>query len=134
MSPQGISSMLHMRMIECRRGFDPPQYRLARGTDQDDPKDITDDILPFMRTHLLSHRQVTDQFMRFKEFSQLVLLRNVQTILWEKIIQNCYVLLNHDQSHHDTDHHDNLFAWHCDCGTQPLPQPEYPAPPSSFPS
>ncbi|KAH1046006.1 hypothetical protein J1N35_036790 [Gossypium stocksii] len=26
----GISSMLHMRMIERRRRFDPPQYRLAQ--------------------------------------------------------------------------------------------------------
>ena len=28
MSLQGITTMLHMRMIECRRGTDPPQYRL----------------------------------------------------------------------------------------------------------
>ncbi|PPS20482.1 hypothetical protein GOBAR_AA00099 [Gossypium barbadense] len=47
MSPQGISSMLHMRMIERHRGFDPPQYRLARATDQDDPEDINDDIPSF---------------------------------------------------------------------------------------
>ncbi|PPR89117.1 hypothetical protein GOBAR_AA31568 [Gossypium barbadense] len=40
MSPQGIQSMLHMRMIKCRRGFEHPQYRLARATDEDDTEDI----------------------------------------------------------------------------------------------
>ncbi|KAH1055190.1 hypothetical protein J1N35_033255 [Gossypium stocksii] len=47
MSPQGISSMLHMRMIDRQRGTDPPQYHLARSTGQEDPKDITDDVPPF---------------------------------------------------------------------------------------
>ncbi|PPS03830.1 hypothetical protein GOBAR_AA16823 [Gossypium barbadense] len=47
MSPQGIQSMLYMRMIERHRGFDPPQYRLARATDKDDVKDIPDDIPAF---------------------------------------------------------------------------------------
>ncbi|PPS11007.1 hypothetical protein GOBAR_AA09652 [Gossypium barbadense] len=47
MSPQDISIMLHIRMIECHRGFDPLQYRLARATDQDDPDDITEDIPSF---------------------------------------------------------------------------------------
>ncbi|PPS01497.1 hypothetical protein GOBAR_AA19166 [Gossypium barbadense] len=46
MSPQGIQSMLHMRMIERRRRFDPPQYRLARAADEDDDEDISDDIPP----------------------------------------------------------------------------------------
>ncbi|PPS19809.1 hypothetical protein GOBAR_AA00773 [Gossypium barbadense] len=44
---QGISSMLHMRMIEHRCGFDPPQYRLAQATDKDDPGDVLDDIPSF---------------------------------------------------------------------------------------
>ncbi|PPR95572.1 hypothetical protein GOBAR_AA25095 [Gossypium barbadense] len=46
MSPQGISSMLHMRMIEKRQGTHPPQYRLALSTEEEDPEDITDDVPP----------------------------------------------------------------------------------------
>ncbi|KAH1122357.1 hypothetical protein J1N35_005517 [Gossypium stocksii] len=46
MSPQGIQTMVHMRMIQRRRGTDPPQYCLVRDTEQEDPKDITDDVLP----------------------------------------------------------------------------------------
>ncbi|KAH1039578.1 hypothetical protein J1N35_041321 [Gossypium stocksii] len=30
MSPQGIQTMLHMRIIQRRRGNDPPQYHLLR--------------------------------------------------------------------------------------------------------
>ncbi|KAK5811529.1 hypothetical protein PVK06_026869 [Gossypium arboreum] len=33
MSPQGITTMLHMRMIERRRGTDPPQYHLSHAID-----------------------------------------------------------------------------------------------------
>ncbi|PPR99103.1 hypothetical protein GOBAR_AA21555 [Gossypium barbadense] len=33
----GISSMIHMRMIERRRGFEPSQYRLVHSDDQDEP-------------------------------------------------------------------------------------------------
>ncbi|PPS12612.1 hypothetical protein GOBAR_AA08037 [Gossypium barbadense] len=40
-------SMLYMRMIERHRGFNPPQYRLARATDEDDAEDIPDDIPAF---------------------------------------------------------------------------------------
>ncbi|KAK5824784.1 hypothetical protein PVK06_019568 [Gossypium arboreum] len=46
MSPQGISSMLHMRMIERRRRVDPPQYCLVQSAEEEDPEDITDDVLP----------------------------------------------------------------------------------------
>ncbi|KAH1045930.1 hypothetical protein J1N35_036714 [Gossypium stocksii] len=46
MSPQGIQSMLHMRMIERRRRTDPPQFYLAQSTGQEDPEDITDDVPP----------------------------------------------------------------------------------------
>ncbi|KAK5833242.1 hypothetical protein PVK06_017062 [Gossypium arboreum] len=46
MSPQGILSMLHMRIIEKRRGTHPPQYRLAQLTEEEDPEDITDDVPP----------------------------------------------------------------------------------------
>ncbi|KAK5833783.1 hypothetical protein PVK06_017641 [Gossypium arboreum] len=45
-SPQGISSMLHMRMIERRRGVDPPQYHLVQPIEEEDPEDITDDVPP----------------------------------------------------------------------------------------
>ncbi|PPS05319.1 hypothetical protein GOBAR_AA15349 [Gossypium barbadense] len=44
MSPQGISSMLSMRMIKKRRGTYPPQYRLAQSTEEEDLKDIPDDV------------------------------------------------------------------------------------------
>ncbi|PPR82306.1 hypothetical protein GOBAR_AA38410 [Gossypium barbadense] len=46
-SPYGIQSMLHMRIIERRRGFNPPQYRLARAIDKDDTEDILDNIPAF---------------------------------------------------------------------------------------
>ncbi|PPS04812.1 hypothetical protein GOBAR_AA15850 [Gossypium barbadense] len=42
MSPQGISSMLSMRMIEKRRGTHPPQYCLAQSVEERDPEDITE--------------------------------------------------------------------------------------------
>ncbi|PPR81764.1 hypothetical protein GOBAR_AA38950 [Gossypium barbadense] len=44
MSPQGISSMLSMRMIERHRGAYPPQYRLAQSTDEEAYEDIPDDV------------------------------------------------------------------------------------------
>ncbi|PPS14394.1 hypothetical protein GOBAR_AA06184 [Gossypium barbadense] len=46
MSPQGISSMLSMRMIEKRQGTYPPQYRLAQSTEEEALEDITDDVPP----------------------------------------------------------------------------------------
>ncbi|PPS18255.1 hypothetical protein GOBAR_AA02298 [Gossypium barbadense] len=46
MSPQGISSMLSMRMIERRRGTYPPQYRLAQSTEEEAYEDIPDDVPP----------------------------------------------------------------------------------------
>ncbi|PPR90052.1 hypothetical protein GOBAR_AA30634 [Gossypium barbadense] len=54
--------MLHMRMIKHHRGFDPPQYQLARATDEDYAEDILDDILAFQEDPPsqppLSHRPV----------------------------------------------------------------------------
>ncbi|PPR85100.1 hypothetical protein GOBAR_AA35592 [Gossypium barbadense] len=44
MSPQGISSMLSMRMIERRRGTYPPQYRLAQSIEEETYEDIFDDV------------------------------------------------------------------------------------------
>ncbi|PPS11639.1 hypothetical protein GOBAR_AA09018 [Gossypium barbadense] len=44
MSPQGFTTMLHMRMIERRRGTDPPQYRLSHAIDVEDLEDIPDDV------------------------------------------------------------------------------------------
>ncbi|PPS18412.1 hypothetical protein GOBAR_AA02164 [Gossypium barbadense] len=46
MSPQGISSMLSMRMIERRRGTNPLQYRLAQSTEEEAYEDIPDDVPP----------------------------------------------------------------------------------------
>ncbi|PPS20556.1 hypothetical protein GOBAR_AA00019 [Gossypium barbadense] len=46
MSPQGISSMLSMRMIERRQGTYPPQYRLAQSTKEEAYEDIPDDVPP----------------------------------------------------------------------------------------
>ncbi|PPS12718.1 hypothetical protein GOBAR_AA07916 [Gossypium barbadense] len=46
MSPQGILSMLHMRMIEKRRETHPPQYCLAQSAEEKDPEDIIDDVPP----------------------------------------------------------------------------------------
>ncbi|PPS20171.1 hypothetical protein GOBAR_AA00373 [Gossypium barbadense] len=46
MSPQDISSMLSMRMIERHRGTYPPQYRLAQSIDEEAYEDIPDDVPP----------------------------------------------------------------------------------------
>ncbi|PPS12814.1 hypothetical protein GOBAR_AA07826 [Gossypium barbadense] len=46
MSPQGISSMLSMRMIERHRGTYPPQYRLTQSTKEEAYEDIPDDVPP----------------------------------------------------------------------------------------
>ncbi|PPS11304.1 hypothetical protein GOBAR_AA09334 [Gossypium barbadense] len=46
MSPQGISSMLSIRMIERCRGTYPPQYRLAQSTEEEAYEDIPDDVPP----------------------------------------------------------------------------------------
>ncbi|PPS08198.1 hypothetical protein GOBAR_AA12450 [Gossypium barbadense] len=46
MSPQGLSSMFHIRMIEKQRGTYPPQYRLVQSTEEEDLEDITDDVCP----------------------------------------------------------------------------------------
>ncbi|PPR98043.1 hypothetical protein GOBAR_AA22620 [Gossypium barbadense] len=45
-SPQSITIMLHMRMIERQRGTDPPQYRLTHAIDEKDLEDIPDDVPP----------------------------------------------------------------------------------------
>ncbi|PPR96342.1 hypothetical protein GOBAR_AA24324 [Gossypium barbadense] len=46
MSPQGVSSMLSMRMIERHRGTYPPQYHLAQSTEKESYEDIPDDVPP----------------------------------------------------------------------------------------
>ncbi|PPR95624.1 hypothetical protein GOBAR_AA25045 [Gossypium barbadense] len=46
MSPQGISSMLSMRMIERGQGTYPPQYRPAQSIEEEAYKDIPDDVPP----------------------------------------------------------------------------------------
>ncbi|KAH1107777.1 hypothetical protein J1N35_011545, partial [Gossypium stocksii] len=44
MPPQGISSMIHIRMIERRHGVDPCQYQLLHSDTQNDHRDVTDDV------------------------------------------------------------------------------------------
>ncbi|PPR94154.1 hypothetical protein GOBAR_AA26511 [Gossypium barbadense] len=44
MSPQGISSILSMRMIERRRGTYPPQYRHVQSTEEEAYEDIPNDV------------------------------------------------------------------------------------------
>ncbi|PPR93033.1 hypothetical protein GOBAR_AA27636 [Gossypium barbadense] len=46
MFPQGISSMLSMRMIERHRGTYPHQYHLIQSTKKDAYEDIPDDVPP----------------------------------------------------------------------------------------
>ncbi|KAK5845379.1 hypothetical protein PVK06_001555 [Gossypium arboreum] len=45
-SPQGIMTMLDMRLIERRCGTDPPQYRLSHAIGEEDLEDIPDDVPP----------------------------------------------------------------------------------------
>ncbi|PPS03854.1 hypothetical protein GOBAR_AA16815 [Gossypium barbadense] len=46
MSPQGISSMLSMRMIERHQGTYPPQYHLTQFTEEEAYEDIPKDVAP----------------------------------------------------------------------------------------
>ncbi|PPR93058.1 hypothetical protein GOBAR_AA27615 [Gossypium barbadense] len=46
MSPEGIMTMIHMRMIERQHETDPPQYCLSHAIDEEDLEDIPDDVLP----------------------------------------------------------------------------------------
>lgn len=46
MSPQDITTMLHMRMIERQRGTDPPLYRFTQAIDEEDLEEIPDDVPP----------------------------------------------------------------------------------------
>ncbi|PPS05566.1 hypothetical protein GOBAR_AA15081 [Gossypium barbadense] len=46
LSPQGISSMLSMRMIEKHRGTYPSQYRLTQSTKEEAYEDIPDNVPP----------------------------------------------------------------------------------------
>ncbi|PPS10236.1 hypothetical protein GOBAR_AA10409 [Gossypium barbadense] len=46
MSPQGISRMLSMRMIEKRQGTYPSLYRLTQSTEEEASGDIPDDVTP----------------------------------------------------------------------------------------
>ncbi|PPR88989.1 hypothetical protein GOBAR_AA31694 [Gossypium barbadense] len=64
MSPQGISSMLSMRMIEKRRDTYPPQYRLAQSTEEEDLRTLLMMSLHVTRIHRLSHHPPLVQFMR----------------------------------------------------------------------
>ncbi|PPS03128.1 hypothetical protein GOBAR_AA17534 [Gossypium barbadense] len=64
MSPQGISSMLSMRMIERCRGTYPPQYRLTQSTEEEANEDIPDDVPHSTRTHQPNHHHPLVQFMR----------------------------------------------------------------------
>ncbi|KAK5838542.1 hypothetical protein PVK06_007272 [Gossypium arboreum] len=47
MPPQGISSMIHIRMIKRRCGVDPTQYRLFQSNVEHDPEDFIDDVPPY---------------------------------------------------------------------------------------
>ncbi|KAK5836206.1 hypothetical protein PVK06_011966 [Gossypium arboreum] len=80
MSPQGISSMLSMRMIEKRQGTYPSQYRLAQSTEEEAPDDITDDVpsqhedpltqppLPSRPVHTAaSYADISERLTRFEQ-------------------------------------------------------------------
>ncbi|PPS14085.1 hypothetical protein GOBAR_AA06500 [Gossypium barbadense] len=63
MSPQGISSMLSMRMIKKRQGTYPPQYHLAQSTEEEAYEDIPDDVPPQHEDPPLNHHHPLIQFM-----------------------------------------------------------------------
>ncbi|PPR92093.1 hypothetical protein GOBAR_AA28579 [Gossypium barbadense] len=65
MSPQRISSMLNMRMIERRQGTYPPQYHFTQSIEEEAYEDIPDDFRHSMRTHRLSHHHPLVQFMQW---------------------------------------------------------------------
>ncbi|PPS08845.1 hypothetical protein GOBAR_AA11797 [Gossypium barbadense] len=72
MSPQGISSMLSMRMIERRRGTYPPQYHLAQSTEDDVPPQHEDPPTqpppPSLPVHAAdSYADISERLTRFKQ-------------------------------------------------------------------
>ncbi|KAK5811059.1 hypothetical protein PVK06_026378 [Gossypium arboreum] len=102
-SPQGIQSMLHMPMIERRRGFDPPQYLLARAIDEDDTEDILDDIPAFQEdlpsrpppSHRIVHAaaslsKVFDHLHRFEQY-RTQQFDSIETTL-QQIFQHFHIL------------------------------------------
>ncbi|PPS17476.1 hypothetical protein GOBAR_AA03098 [Gossypium barbadense] len=91
MSPQGISSMLSMRMIKKRRGTYPPQYRLAQSTEEEDPKDITDDVPPRHKDPLT--QPPTPSRPSSKAHHRLGTKNSIG-----KVLHDCHALLDHDHS------------------------------------
>ncbi|PPR97499.1 hypothetical protein GOBAR_AA23167 [Gossypium barbadense] len=89
MSPKRISSMIHMRMIEQRRGVDPPQHRLFHSGTQYEPEDFTDDVPLHHENPLqpspLSHRPIPF-YCYFSEPSRAV--RSLRAVLHLEVRQS----------------------------------------------
>ncbi|PPS01239.1 hypothetical protein GOBAR_AA19420 [Gossypium barbadense] len=94
MSPQGISGMLSMRMIERHRGTYPPQYRLTQSTEEEAYEDIPDDVPPqhddpptqlpppFRPVHAAaSYADISKRFTRFEQTDGLMKLYDRWSIL-----------------------------------------------------
>ncbi|PPS03933.1 hypothetical protein GOBAR_AA16731 [Gossypium barbadense] len=94
MSPQGISSMLSMRMIKKQLGTFPPQYHLTQSAKEGDPEDIIDDVPPH-------HEDPPSQLAppSHPRAPKLTITQELETPLG-KVLHNCHVLLDHDHSYH----------------------------------
>ncbi|PPS01934.1 hypothetical protein GOBAR_AA18732 [Gossypium barbadense] len=124
MSPQSISSMLSMRMIEKRRGTYPLQYRLVQSTEEEDPKDITNDV-PLRHEEPLS--QPPPPLVYYKELQSSSSHRNYK-LHWERFSTTA---MSYSTTTIATTRYNILLAQ--DLWTnKPIPPPEYPPSLSSF--
>ncbi|PPR97709.1 hypothetical protein GOBAR_AA22960 [Gossypium barbadense] len=113
MSPQGISSMLSMRMIEKRCDTFPPQYRLPQSTEEEAPEDNTDDVSPRhedlpsqpppLSRPVHAAASFTDISERLTRFEQQCFQRfdNIDELKTPpgKVLHDCHILLDHDHSY-----------------------------------
>ncbi|PPS01920.1 hypothetical protein GOBAR_AA18737 [Gossypium barbadense] len=111
-SPQGISSMLSMRMIEKHRGTYPSQYRLAQSTEEEASKDISDDVTPQHEdppsqphppsrpVHAAASYDSSSSV--FNDLITLMLLYSRFELKTSpgKVLHDCHVLIDHDHSYH----------------------------------
>ncbi|PPR99705.1 hypothetical protein GOBAR_AA20963 [Gossypium barbadense] len=151
MSPQGISTMFHMRMIERRRGFDPPQHHLIQSAEQKDPEDITNNVPPqhedppsqpppiHRPVHAaVSLSYISERLTRFEQVSDFIAV--IKSSKAHYYLGNCNstgkrfstTAMSYSNTTIATTRYNILLAQ--DLWTnEPLPPPEYPLPLSSSP-
>ncbi|PPS12527.1 hypothetical protein GOBAR_AA08115 [Gossypium barbadense] len=133
MSPQGISSMLSMRMIEKRRGTYPSQYRLTNPPRKRPPMRLLMMSLHVTRTHRLGHHLFLVQFMRqLHTLTSLSALPDSSNNVFSASITMMllYRRFVSTSTSYRNPHLANHLAMKDLWTNEPLPPPEYPPPPS----